>query len=74
VKAGRKPADKSAISLLRKFLNSGRSSLLKTVMIAFLVLKLPEDLAFYRNYLGDPMNGASSVGMAVVPKVKQVKS
>lgn len=35
-----------------------------------LVLKLPEDLAFYRNYLGDPMTGAQNVGTTVVPKVK----
>jgi DNA helicase HerA-like ATPase len=35
-----------------------------------LVLKLPEDLSFYRNYLGDPMIGASAVGTMVVPKVK----
>ncbi len=27
-----------------------------------LVLKLPEDLAFYRNYLADPMTGESNVG------------
>lgn len=35
-----------------------------------LVLKLPEDLAFYRNYLADAVSGASGVGTMTVPKVK----
>lgn len=35
-----------------------------------LVLKLPENLAFYRNYLASPMTGASNVGTTTIPKVK----